>query len=86
MYAYAKTKYMYAKYIFTASSPTSSQLTGPNHKFSTKTSKFNYPNIPTPTKETTSPTNFQKLNSTPKALQTAELNFLNFKLAVPPHK
>ena len=66
--------------------PHQANLQAPTTNLAPKTSKFNYPNIPTPTKETKPPTNFQKLNSTPNASQTAELNCLNFKLAVPPHK
>ena len=39
-----------------------------------------------PTKQTTPPPRTLKIKITPKASQTADLNCLNFKLAVPPPK
>ena len=50
----------------------------------TQKAKSSNPNIPTPHKKNHTPPQTSKTKITPKASQTADLNCLNFKLAVPP--
>ena len=70
---------------FMASTPTRHINKSQPQNSACKTSKANYPNTPTSPKQTIHPQMPQKTQNTPKASQTAELNCLNFKLAVPPH-
>ena len=77
---------MYAKDNFTASTPTTANSLTPPVKIKLLNINPNYPNTPAPTKQVTTHTNPHLKQNTPKASQTAQLNCLNFKLAVPPHK
>ena len=82
-------KYMYAKYIFMTSTPTR-HISKPQpqiqHVIHQRQITLTPPHPPNKPHQTIHPQNTSKTQNTPKASQTAELNCLNFKLAVPPHK
>ena len=77
---------MYVQDSFTANTPITAKSLVPPVKIKLLNINPHYPNTPTPTIQATTPTNPHLKQNTPKTSQTAELNCLNFKLAVPPHK
>ena len=78
---------MYIKGNFTASHTISDQKTSCKNLIKPQTSKASTPTPLQPSSKATPPPHKTTPNqNTPKASQTADLNCLNFKLAVPPHK